>query len=404
MNEMKAADLLQKKTLGWALGALALAAALAWAFSPRPVEVESAVVELGRFEQSIEEDGRTRLRDRYTISAPVTARLSRIALREGDTVRAGDTVAVLTPVMSAMFDDRTLREAAARLKAAEAGIAGADARAERARLAQEEARLELQRTERLAREGFLSASRLDSARLALDGARRELEAARAAQQVSVQERAQVAAALQPSSGTPGRPLEVKTPVAGVVLRVPQQSEATISAGTALLDIGDPQRMEVVAELLTTDAVKAVPGTRTVIERWGGPPVEGRVRRVEPAARTKVSALGIEEQRVNVLVDVPEPPAAWRGSMGDGFRVTVRVITASADGATLVPVGALFPHGDGGTAVYRIEGGRARLHPVEVAGRNGHVGWIRNGLGQGDAVIVYPPPAVSDGRRVKVRRP
>lgn len=401
---MKLSDLFQKRYLGWGLGAAALVATLAWAFAPRPVAVEAAVVERGRFEQSIEEDGRTRLRDRYTISAPVTARLARITLREGDKVQAGDTVAVLTPVMSAMFDERTLREASARLKAAEAGIAGAEARAARARVAQEEARLELQRTEKLAREGFLSASRLDSARLALDGARRELEAARAAQQVAVQERAQAAAALQPSGSAPGRPLEVKTPVAGVVLRVPQQSEATITAGTALMDIGDPARMEVVAELLTTDAVKAVPGTRTVIERWGGLPVEGRVRLVEPAARTKVSALGIEEQRVNVLIDVPEPPAEWRNRMGDGFRVTARVITASADDATLVPVGALFPHGEGGMAVYRVESGRARLHPVEVVGRNNQVGWVKNGLQPGDAVIVYPPPAVSDGRRVQVRKP
>jgi HlyD family secretion protein len=401
---MKLQEFLKLKYLGWGLGAAVLAGALAWAFAPRAVEVEAAVVERGRFEQGVEEDGRTRLRERYTISAPVTARLARITLREGDAVKAGDTVAVLTPVMSSLFDERSLREAGARLKAADAGIAGAAAREARAVVAQEEARLELQRTERLAREGFLAPSRLDSARLALAGARRELEAAHAARQVAVQERAQAEAALQPvGSGGTGRLLEVKSPVAGLVLRVPNQSETTIAAGTALIDVGDPARMEVVAELLTTDAVQAVPGTRAVVERWGGPPVEGRVRRVEPAARTKVSALGIEEQRVNVVIDIADPPAAWRG-MGDGFRVTARVITASADDAVLVPVGALFPHGDGGSAVYLLDGGRARLQPIELAGRNGSVGWVRTGLAAGQTVVVYPPPTVSDGRRVRVRRP
>ena len=395
---------IQKKHLAWSAAVVAAAAALAWAFSPRPVQVETALAERGHFEQSIEEDGRTRLRDRYTVSAPVSARLARITLREGDAVAAGDPVAVLTPVMSSMFDERTLREASARLKAADAGVAGAAARAQRAHIAVEEARLELHRTEKLAREGFLSTSRLDSARLAFDGAQRELQAAQAAREVAAQERAQAQAALQPAgSAATGQPLVVRAPVAGVVLKVPLQSEATIAAGTALLDIGDPARMEIVAELLTTDAVQARPGTRAVIERWGGPPVEGRVRRIEPAAFTKVSALGIEEQRVNVIIDVNAPPAAWR-SMGDGFRVTVRVITASVDNATVVPVGALFPFADGGMAVYRIDGGRARVQPVELGARNGTMGWVRSGIEPGQAVVLYPPPALADGKRVTVRSP
>lgn len=395
---------IQKKHLAWGAAVVAAAAALAWAFSPRPVQVETALAERGHFEQSIEEDGRTRLRDRYTVSAPVSARLARITLREGDAVAAGDPVAVLTPVMSSMFDERTLREANARLKAADAGVAGAAARAQRAHIAVEEARLELHRTEKLAREGFLSASRLDSARLAFDGAQRELQAAQAAREVAAQERAQAQAALQPAgSAATGQPLVVRAPVAGVVLKVPLQSEATITAGTALLDIGDPARMEIVAELLTTDAVQARPGTRAVIERWGGPQVEGRVRRVDPAAFTKVSALGIEEQRVNVIIDVTAPPAAWR-SMGDGFRVTVRVITASVDNATVVPVGALFPFADGGMAVYRIDSGRARVQPVELGARNGTVGWVRSGIEPGQAVVLYPPPALADGKRVTVRSP
>ncbi len=218
----------------------ACVAALAWAFAPRPLEVETATVTRGRFEQSIEEDGRTRLRERFTISAPVAARLARIRLREGDSVNAGDPIAVLTPVMSSMVDDRSLREATARLKAAEATAAGAAARVDRARIAREEARLELQRTEKLAREGFVAVSRLDSARLAADGTRRDLEAAQAAHATAMHERAQAAAVLQPvERGASGAPLQLRAPVTGVVLRVPIQSEATVAPSTALLEIGDP---------------------------------------------------------------------------------------------------------------------------------------------------------------------
>jgi HlyD family secretion protein len=394
---------LNKRTLGWTGIALATVAALAWAFAPRPVDVEVATVKQGRFEQAIEEDGRTRLKERFTVSAPVAARLARIALREGDSVAAGDTVAVLTPVMSSMVDARSRSEATARLKAAAAGVERASARIAKARIALQEARLEQDRSEKLAAAGFIAASRLDAARLATSSAQHELDMADAEREVAVHEQAQAAAALQPAAaGAPGRPLNVRAPVSGVVLRVVQTSEATVPAGAALLDIGDPSRMEVLSELLTTDAVQAQPGRRAVIERWGGPPVEGRVRRVEPAAFTKVSALGIEEQRVNVLVDITSPPQAWR-AMGDGFRVTLRIITSSVDQATLVPAGALFPHQQA-MAVYKLDGRHARLQPVRVEARNGSEAWVRDSLAAGDTVVVYPPAALADGRRIRVRTP
>lgn len=400
MNVLK----LKKTTWLWMAAGVAVLAALAWAFSPRPVEVETAVIKQGHFEQSIEEDGRTRLKDRYTVSAPVAARVARMVLREGDSVTAGDVVAVLTPVMSSMVDERSAREATARLKAAAAGVERASARVARARISLQEAQLEKERTEKLAGEGFLSASRLDAVRLAQSGARRELEVADAEREMAVQEKAQAAAALQPAAAgsSSTRPLSVRSPVSGVVLRVPQPSEATIAAGAALLDIGDPQRMEVISELLTTDAVQATAGRRVVIERWGGPPVEGVVRRVEPAAFTKVSALGIEEQRVNVLIDVSNPPEAWR-SMGDGFRVSVRIITASVERAALAPLGALFPHGKG-MAVYRLDGRYARLQPVEVGARNNNEAWLRSGLTEGQTVIVYPPATLRDSSKARVRKP
>lgn len=395
---------IRKTTWLWIAAGAAVLVALVWAFSPRPVEVESAVIKQGHFEQSIEEDGRTRLKDRYTVSAPVAARVARMVLREGDSVAAGDVVAVLTPVMSSMVDERSAREATARLKAASAGVERATARLARARISLQEAQLEKERTEKLASEGFLSASRLDAVRLAQSGARRELEVAEAEREMAVQEKAQAAAALQPAAAgsNSARPLSVRSPVSGVVLRVPQPSEATIAAGAALLDIGDPQQMEVISELLTTDAVQAKPGRRAVIERWGGLPVEGMVRRVEPAAFTKVSALGIEEQRVKVLIDVSNPPETWR-SVGDGFRVSVRIITASVDQAVLVPLGALFPHGKG-MAVYLLDGRHARLQPVELGDRNNNEAWVRSGLTPGQTVIVYPPSTIRDGRKVNVRKP
>lgn len=394
---------LSKATGAWAAVGAAAVAALAWAFSPRPVQVEVAEIRQGRFEQFIEEDGQTRLKDRYTVSAPVAARLARSTLREGDAVAAGDVVAILTPMMSSMIDDRSAREAVARLRAASAGIERATARLERSKVSLEEARLELQRNERLAGDGFVSAARLDAARLALAAAQRELQTASAEREVAVQERSLAAAALRPAgSGASGRPLAVRSPVSGVVLKVPLQSEATITPGTPLLDIGDLAQMEVMAELLTTDAVQLRPGTRAVIERWGGPPLQGQVRRVEPAAFTKVSALGVEEQRVKVLIDIVDSSAARR-DLGDGFRVAVRVITNSVDGALLIPAGALFPH-DGGFAVYLVEGSRARLQRVELGGRNGTSAWARNGVGAGQRVILYPPPAVADHKRVRLRAP
>ena len=395
----------QKKYLLPAAVAAAAVALLAWAFWPKPVAVETAAVVTGRYEQAIEEDGRTRLKDRYTVSAPVAARVLRIALREGDRVAAGEAVAVLLPAMSSMVDERSRLEAAARHQAAKANVARAAARVQRTRVAAEEAQLELHRTERLTREGFLAGSRLDSDRLALVAARQEIEVAQAEHQAALHEQAQAAAALLPAGNSvqAGKPFTVQSPVEGVVLRVAQASEATVPAGTALLDVGDPSRMEVIAELLTTDAVQAQPGRRALIERWGGPPVEGRVRRVEPGAFTKVSALGIEEQRVKVIVDLQGAPQAW-SAMGDGYRVTVRVITQSVEQAVLVPVGALFPIGDGGTGVFRLQDGRARLQPVELGGRNGSEAWVRSGLKGGETVIVYPPPAVSDGKRVERRQP
>jgi HlyD family secretion protein len=386
-------------------GLLLALAALAWAFTPRPVAVEVATVTQGRFEATIDEDGKTRLRDRYVVSAPLAGLLTRITLREGDAVEAGAVVAALTPVLPPLLDERTLREQQVRVDIAQAQVQRVAARVEGARVQLEQARNEQRRSEQLAKQGFVSPTKLDTDRLAALAAQKELEVAIEERHVAGHEVEQAKAALlavqRPAAS---RSFALRAPVAGRVLRVVQGSEASVPLGTPLLEIGDTAHMEIVAELLTTDALQARPGSRVLIERWGGDCVlQGRVRLVEPSAFTKVSALGVEEQRVKVLIDITSPPKDWQ-SLGDGYRVSVRIVTLSADKAVQVPVSAVFPRTDQpGMAVLRLEGSRARLQPVEVAARNGSSAWVRSGLAPGQTVVVYPPASVKDGSRVRARQ-
>ncbi len=413
---------MQKKTVMLGVGALVvLGALLAWAFAPRPLQVEAAAVVQGRFEAGIDEDAKTRLRDRYSISAPLAGRLARIALREGDAVQAGDVVARITPAMPALLDERSLREQQARVTAAQANVQRAAVRIERSRVAQEQARNDLRRSEQLAQQGFVAPTRLDTERLALQAADKDTDAAVQDQQVARADLAQARAALdvvqRPGSAPSGKAFEVLSPVAGRVLRVAQTSEGVVALGTVLVEVGDTAQLEVVAPLLSTDALQVRPGSPVRIERWGGPGVlQGRVRSVEPAAFTKVSALGVEEQRVNVLIDLTSPPAQW-AALGDGYRVVARVLTREEPDATLVPVSALFPlPADSAAsgplvdaaaprmAVFVVEGGRARRTPVALEARGSTHAWVKEGLQAGAQVVVYPPAVLTDGARVKVRTP
>jgi len=406
---------MQRKTM-WAAGAsaLALLALLAWAFAPRPVEVELAEATIGRFETSIDEDARTRLRDRFVISAPLAGRLRRIALREGDPVEANAVVATLTPVLSPMLDERTLREQLARVGAAEAGLKRAATRIEATKVGLEQARNDLRRTEQLAQQGFVAPTKTDADRLAAQAAQKELDTAVEGEHVARHEQEQARAALSAVRGATsgktigGEAFAVRAPVAGRVLKLHTTSEATVALGAPLLEIGDIANLEIVAELLTTDALLARPGSAVHIERWGGPmQLQGRVRRVEPAAFTKVSALGVEEQRVNVLIDIVSPATEW-AALGDGYRVGVRIVTRSEEAVLRVPVSAVFPLplADGatsaGSAVFVFDQGRARLQAVTVGARNGSDAWIQNGLAAGAKLIVYPPTAVTDGARISAR--
>ncbi|MDH4060774.1 MAG: HlyD family efflux transporter periplasmic adaptor subunit, partial [Aquincola sp.] len=337
---------------------------------------------------------------------------SRITLREGDPVGVGLAVATLTPVLPALLDERTLRELRARLAAAQDNVQRSASRSERAKVALDQAMIEVRRSEQLAQQGFIAPTKLDADRLATQAAQRELEAAGAERRIAGHELEQASAALgaiQPGSTAAQRSFAVRAPVAGRVLRVLQTSEATVALGTPLIELGDTTRLEVVAELLTTDALAAQPGSRVRIERWGGPvDLEGRVRAVEPAAFTKVSALGVEEQRVRVLIDLTSPSELWQ-ALGDGYRVGVRIVTLAQEGALQVPVSAVFPlpagaatGNDAAHAVFVVDGGRARQVSVELGGRNGSAAWIRGGLALGQRVIVYPPASVRDGVRVSAR--
>jgi HlyD family secretion protein len=416
---------MKRKT--WIFGgsaAVALIVAVAWAFAPRPVEVELSPVTQGHFETTIDEDGKTRLTDRYVVSSPLAGRLARITMKEGDAVTVGMPLAQLNSVLPAMLDERTQRELRARVEGAQDNVARTGSRMARAQVALDQARNEVRRSEQLAQQGFIAPIKVETDRLSTVAAQRELEAAASERRMAAHELEQTQAALgvvrQSATGAPAGSstvaFTVRAPSAGRVLRVLQTSEGAVVTGASLIEIGDTHRMEIVAELLTTEALTARPGSRVMIERWGGPAMlEGRVRSVEPAAFTKVSALGVEEQRVRVVIDIISPQPEWQ-ALGDGYRVSVRIVTRAEDKAVQVPVSAVFPlPADGGDdingnaenaarfAVFVASDGRARQTPVQLGARNGSAAWIRSGLTPGAQVIVYPPTTVRDGVRVKARK-
>lgn len=401
---------MQRKNLLIAGASIAgLAALLGWAFAPRPVRVELATATIGRFETTVDADARTRLREKFVISAPLSGRLMRVSLHEGDAVEADAQIATLMPVLSPMLDERTLREQQARIGASEAAVLRAQTRIGAAKVALEQTRIELHRSEQLAQQGFVAPTKIDSDRLAAQAAQTELDTAVESEHVARHELEQARAALAAVRGTTGSAgFALRAPIAGRVLKLHHTSETAVVLGEPLIEIGDLSNLEIVADLLTADALLARPGSTVRIERWGGATVlHGRVRLVEPAAFTKVSALGVEEQRVNVLIDFTSKPAEW-ADLGEGFRVGVRVVTLARDDALRVPVSAVFPlpKGDGtsspGAAVFVFDAGRARLQPVRVGGRNGSDAWVQGGLEPGARVIVYPPAEVSDGARVEPR--
>jgi HlyD family secretion protein len=384
-----------------AAAGVALALLVAWALRPQPVAVEAAAVTEGPFEQTVVDDGKTRVRDRYVIAAPLAGSVERVRLEPGDAVRQGQVVALLTPIAPAFLDARTARELQERIGAADAQFSRARAEALKVLAQRDQARADLGRQEKLAAGGFVSPTAREQAELALRTAERAVDAARFAEEAARHDAAQARAALSRyKSGAPTAKWDVVSPVNGSVLKVHQKSESPVALGTPLLEVADARSLEAVVDVLSQDAVAIRPGMAARVELGTGvPPVPARVRLIEPAAFTKVSALGVEEQRVNVVLDFAGPlDHVW--TMGDGFRVEAHIVTHREEKAIKVPVGALFREGDG-WAVFVAEGDRASKRAVKVPRRNGAEAMVEDGLKPGERVIVYPSDALRDGARIEL---
>jgi len=384
-----------------AAAGVALALLVAWALRPQPVAVEAAAVTEGPFEQTVVDDGKTRVRDRYVIAAPLAGSVERVRLEPGDAVRHGQVVALLTPTAPAFLDARTARELQERIGAADAQLARARAEALKVLAQRDQARADLGRQEKLAAGGFVSPTAREQAELALRTAERAVDAARFTEEAARHDAAQARAALtRYKSGEPTAKWDVISPVNGSVLKVHQKSESPVALGTPLLEVADARSLEAVVDVLSQDAVAIRPGMAARVELGTGvPPVPARVRLIEPSAFTKVSALGVEEQRVNVVLDFAGPlDHVW--TMGDGFRVEAHIVTHREEKAIKVPVGALFREGDG-WAVFLALDGRAAKRAVKVPRRNGAEAMVEEGLKPGERVIVYPSDALRDGARIEI---
>lgn len=383
---------------------LLVAGGFVYGFMPRPVPVDMLAVTRGPLAVSVEEEGKTRVMERYVVSAPMSGYARRIDLKVGDPVKPGQVLALLEPSRSDVLDPRSRAQARAQARAAEAALAVAR---ENARVASAEARLanqELTRIEALGQSRFLSMQAVDQAR---SNAARTQAAQQAAEYgVNVARfqldtaRAVLARDASLESGAADETLSVRAPVEGRVLKVLHQSEGTVRAGEPLIEVGNPEALEVEVEVLSTSAVKVSKGARVILERWGGSPLQGAVRVVEPAGYTKVSALGVEEQRVRVIVDFTSPRQDWQ-RLGDAYRVEASFVVWEGSDVLQAPSSALFRHNNG-WAVFVISDGRARLKPIQVGQRSSLQAQVLDGLKQGDKLIVHPDDKVLDGVRVKAR--
>ncbi|MBI5322247.1 HlyD family efflux transporter periplasmic adaptor subunit [Bradyrhizobium sp.] len=389
--------------VGLTLGAMAAAAGIVWFLLPRPIPVETATVTKGRFVASVDEDGKTRIRQRYVVTAPLAGRLTRVRLKAGDPVAADDILAAIQPPPAPLLDPRSRREAEERMGIAEAALERSKATVERAQAQAAQAKTDLDRTRTLAASGASTVQALERAELSQRIADRDLRAAEFQDHAASHELAQARALLgrYKDDAGPAEPWNVTAPVSGVVLKVAQESETVVQPGMPLMEIGDPRDLEIVTDVLSTDAVEIRAGADVAIDHWGGPGLlSGSVRRVEPSAFTKISTLGVEEQRVNVLIDLLSPQQRWSG-LGDGYRVDTRITVYTRDDVEIIPAGALFRRGNG-WGVYVVESGRAELRAVEVARRSGGFAAIGTGLKQGERVIVYPGDQIGAGVRVSAR--
>jgi HlyD family secretion protein len=383
-----------RRTRRWLpyVGAIVIVAALVIGLWPQPVPVETAAATVGTLRATVNEEGKTRIKQRYAISAPVTGQLRRIPFKAGAEVRAGETVlAVIDPLTPALLDARARSLAEARRDTAAANL-------QKARDSHDFAGSELKRFERLYAEKTVSVQERETAQWREASAARDLAAAESSLRQAEAELAEFSSSGE-TSASDRPPREVKAPTNGKVLKVLEENARVVMAGTHLLEIGDPSDLEVVVEVLSRDGASIAPGAKVEFEQWGkSEPLIGRVRMVEPAAFTKVSALGVEEQRVNVIADLVTAPDQ-RPGLGDGFRVEARIVVWEAADALKVPTGALFRRGDQ-WAAFVVADGRAHFRQVKAGRSSGNETQILEGLKAGDLLILYPGSRVQDGERVK----
>ena len=373
-----------------------------WLLRPRPILVETAPVLEQKFTIIVEADGRTRVRDRYVVSAPLAGRIPRSTLREGDEVKAGQVLTTIAPNISPLLNPRLRQEVQERVGAAEAAVEEAAAMLERAKVALTRSQTDLERTSKLKKRGIAAVAKLEHDEFAFQSAEREVTAAERRRHAAEHALEQARAALKRSSknGSTER-LPVSSPINGRVLKVVQKSEAAVSLGTPLLELGDPRNLEVIVDVLTTDAALIREGAKVTFERWGGPEkLVGRVRRIEPSGFTKISALGVEEQRVWIIADITSPPKKW-ANLSDRYRVDLKIVVDEIEQATVIPVGALFRRSDA-WFVFVLEAGYARLRRVEGLRRSGRMAAIAKGLRHGEAVVVYPSGNLADGRSARTQ--
>ena len=404
-----------KKRIAWAVVLALFAVGVIWFAWPRPIPVDLATVTKGPMEVTIDDEAKTRVRHVYTVSTPIAGKVLRIShpfgeqgisVHVGDRVKAAETVvAIMQPTAPSFLDVRSREELQAMLTAADAAITLAEAEVRRIEAALEFSRGDLRRAEALARTSSIPERNLEKARLEVRTSEAALASAKAQIDVRRSERTTVAARLiDPSMTSAGQPsdccVQLRSPATGVVLKIIQDSEATVPAGAPLIDIGDPVDLEIIADLLSTDAVQIKAGASVRIDGWGGPRLQGRVIRVDPAGFLKVSALGIEEQRVRVTIDLTDPPETW-SALGHDYRVIVHVTVWSTAEALRVPVSALFRKGEN-WAVFLVKGGRAQTAAVQVGHRNSRIAEIVSGVSEGDRVVLHPSDRVQEGVAVAER--
>ncbi len=395
----------------WLLLLAALVAGAVYTFQPSPVPVDVAMVVRGPLEVTIDEDGKTRIKEKYIVSTPVGGRLQRIELREGDPVQSGETIlAMIQPSNPDLLDARSLAQAKARVRASEAAVNRAKSRCDKTKVERDQADKDLQRAQQLIESRAISPSEFEKTQAEFRSINELLRSAEFDKEIALFELDLARAALvhvQPDGPTgyseESGPIffEIRSPINGVVLRVLQESSTIVSPGTPIVELGDHRDLEIVVDVLSNDAVKISPGTQVRLEQWGGTTaLRGTVRLIEPSAFEKVSALGVEEQRVNVIVDFDES-SPQDAPLGDGYRVEARMVVWSADDVVKVPTSALFRDRNQ-WAAFVVENGRVVLTPVTIGHRNDREAEVVDGLATGDTVVLHPGDNLADGAQIVAR--